>query len=504
MTDTYRANILVVDDEEYVCNIIEESLSQENHSVSVTSDPAEALTILQERPIDLVLSDLVMGEYSGVQVLDAAQAIDRDIIVILMTAHPTVQTAISVLKKGAYDFMVKPFKLEVLKATIRRGLEHQRIKRENLSLKEQVAFLKIANNCSDVQDLEQYLRMVAHSCMREMSAQAVGIIQVDPETRQKIRMVAEIEGEMPSSEVVDMATVGRFALSRDSRPLIDSRPVTAGRRRTVRTFISQPIYVGQSFHGVVNILLFNRFESIRQGQLNVLTILTNSAASAMANYRLYQDLRGSYLQAIHGLANAIEARDAYTAGHTDRVSRIAEAIARHLGWSEMRIHHLHMGCTLHDIGKIGVPDSILNKPGRLTDEELALMQDHPRLGLKIIEGIDLFKPAVPYIIAHHERYDGQGYPNGLKGEEIPIEGRLLTVADTIDAILSNRPYRDGASLEVTMRELINNRGTQFDPHLVDVAIEIIYTGKVDLEAMYGHPFNLEALRSIVSSGKVPV
>ena len=143
-------------------------------------------------------------------------------------------------------------------------------------------------------------------------------------------------------------------------------------------------------------------------------------------------------------------------------------------------------------------------PSRLTDEELAMMQDHPRLGLKIIEGIDLFKPAVPYIIAHHERYDGQGYPNGLKGEEIPIEGRLLTVADTIDAILSNRPYRDGASLEVAMRELINNRGTQFDPHLVDVAIEIICTGKVDLEAMYGHPFNLEALRSIVSSGKVPV
>lgn len=504
MNDSYRANILVVDDEEYVCNIIEESLSQENYSVSVTSDPTEALAILQERPIDLVLSDLVMGDYSGVQVMDAAQAIDRDIIVILMTAHPTVQTAISVLKKGAYDFMVKPFKLEVLKATIRRGLEHQRIKRENLRLKEQVAFLKIANNCSDVQDLEQYLKMVAHSCMREMSARAVGIIQVDPETRQQMRAVADYEAGEEWPEVVEMATVERFALTRNTQPVINSRPTGTGRKKTVRTFISQPIYVGKQFYGVVNILLFNRFESIRQGQLNVLTILTNSAASAMANYRLYQDLRGSYLQAIHGLANAIEARDSYTAGHTDRVSRIAEAIARHLGWSEMQIHNLHMGCTLHDIGKIGVPDSILNKPGRLTSDELALMQDHPRMGLKIIEGIDLFKPAIPYIIAHHERYDGEGYPNGLKGEDIPIEGRLLTVADTVDAILSNRPYRDGASLEIALRELVNNRGTQFDPHLVDVAMHIILTGKVDLQAMYGHPFDLEAARQSLSSGKVPV
>ncbi|MBD3332527.1 response regulator [candidate division GN15 bacterium] len=504
MTDSYRANILVVDDEEYVCNIIEESLSQENYDVTVTSDPTEALATLQEKPIDLVLSDLVMGEYSGIQVMDAAQAIDRDIIVILMTAHPTVQTAISVLKKGAYDFMVKPFKLEVLKATIRRGLEHQRIKRENLQLKEQVAFLKIANNCSDVKDLEHYLKMVAHSCLREMSAQAVGIIQVDPETREKVRVVSESEGDQPRPEVVNLDTVEKFALNRNTQPVIESRPTGIGKNRTVRTFISQPIYVGKHFYGAMNILLFNRFESIRQGQLNVLTILTNSAASAMANYRLYQDLRGSYLQAIHGLANAIEARDSYTAGHTDRVSRIAEAIARHLGWSEIQIHHLHMGCTLHDIGKIGVPDSILNKPGRLTDEEQAMMQSHPLLGLKIIEDIDLFKPAIPYIIAHHERYDGRGYPKGLKGEEIPIEGRLLTVADTLDAILSNRPYRDGASLEVAVSELVNNRGTQFDPYLVDVAIEIILTGKVDLEAMYGHPFDVESIRPLISPGKAPV
>ncbi|MGH8015457.1 MAG: HD-GYP domain-containing protein, partial [Candidatus Zixiibacteriota bacterium] len=223
---------------------------------------------------------------------------------------------------------------------------------------------------------------------------------------------------------------------------------------------------------------------VTPGELHILEILSNFAASAIANWRMYNDVQKSYMNAIKGLANAIEARDAHTAGHTDRVCKLAEVVARHLGWNESRIKDLMMGCTLHDIGKIGVPDSVLNKPNRLTKAEYEKMISHTELGLRIIEGIELFEPAIPYIVSHHERFDGRGYPAGLKGEKIPIEGRLLAVVDTFDAILSNRPYRAGASLKHAIAELQNNKGTQFDPQMVEALFEVIRLGRVDIDILY--------------------
>jgi putative nucleotidyltransferase with HDIG domain len=235
--------------------------------------------------------------------------------------------------------------------------------------------------------------------------------------------------------------------------------------------------------------------------MDALALLAGSAASAIANARLYDDLQQSYFQAIRALTNAIEARDHYTAGHTDRVSRMAEQAALSLGWTEKQIHALRMGCTLHDIGKIGVPDAILNKSGQFTEAERRRMMKHPELGLRVIRGIDLFRPSIPYIIAHHERYDGHGYPRGLKGDEIPIEGRLLAVVDTFDAVMSDRPYRVGASLEIAVRELLDNAGTQFDPRLVRTFLSVIASGKIDLRELYGRDEDLGCLESLPATVK---
>jgi putative nucleotidyltransferase with HDIG domain len=243
----------------------------------------------------------------------------------------------------------------------------------------------------------------------------------------------------------------------------------------------------------------SRFDPITAGQLNLLAILANTASSAIANHSLYQDLQASYLHAISGLANSIEARDSYTAGHTERVSILAEILARRLGWNESRIRNLRMGCTLHDIGKIGVPDSILNKPGALTKEELAKMRSHPAVGLKIIRGIELFQPAVPYIGDHHENFDGSGYPRGLKGEEISIEGRLLAIADTFDAILSDRPYRKGREVSDAVSELLENRGRQFDPLLVDLFLEVLVNGGIEVGEMYNRTFDTLAIQEMISA-----
>ena len=503
MTGNQPISILVVDDEQYICNIIVEALSTEKYHVVAFSDPAKALTHIEQNSVDLVLTDLVMGEYTGVQILESTLAHHCDATVILMTAHPTVQTAISVLRKGAYDFLVKPFRLELLRATIKRGLEHQQVIRENLHLKGQVEFLKVVGAANTEMGIDDFLAMVARSCKNEMGARAVGIIEIDPDSKEPARKVYAGDEEAPLEVVLDNATLDRFTYTRSTKPIIQKEEVIIDGRSQTRISISQPVFVRRCFHGVINLLIETRFDQLTPGQIDVLMLLANSAAAAIANHRHYQEMRISYLQAIKGLANAIEARDEYTAGHTDRVTWLAELMARHMGWEDQPIEHLIMGCTLHDIGKLGVPDSILNKPGRLTDEERLKMQTHAEVGLKVIDGIELFRPAVPYIIAHHEWYDGSGYPRGLKGEEIPIEGRLLAVADTLDAILSDRPYRKGADLEQAVSELIKYKGIQFDPAIVDVLLDLLRSGSVDFRATYGRDMDISELPAPTTNEKAP-
>jgi response regulator RpfG family c-di-GMP phosphodiesterase len=504
MKDNKKIKILVVDDEKHICDIVTEALTSECYDIATATDPRQALKHIRENPLDLVLTDLVMGDFSGEQILEETLANHGDAVVILMTAYPTLETAISVLKKGAYDFLIKPFKLDLLRATVKRGLRHQKVMRENLSLRGQVEFLKIVTASQTGIEIERLLQLVVSACRRELQACAAGLIEIDPDTKDPLRKMYDTEDEDYLATVLDENTISQFTYTKSTKPIVRSEQVRQGNERRIKSFVSQPIFIRRKLHGVINLLVLSRFGQITPGQLDALTLLTNSAASAISNHKLYQELQDSYLQAIRALANAIEARDKYTAGHTDRVSKLAELVAQQLGWSPSQIHDLHMGCTLHDIGKIGVPDSILNKKSSLNEREQWLMHCHPEVGLRIIEGIKLFRPAIPYIIAHHERFDGKGYPRGLKGENIPIEGRLLAVVDAFDAILAKRPYRDGASLEQAVGELIANRGRQFDPQIIDAFIEVIRQDKIDFRQMYGRYEDTEFLQELTVSEKAPV
>jgi len=504
MPSDNTCRILVVDDEDNICKLVVESLSSSNYNVVTFNAVSQAIEYLSANPVDLVLTDLMMGESSGLQVMDAALENHPDAMVVLMTAHPSVETAIAVLKRGAYDFLVKPFKLELLKQTVERGLTHQKALRDNLSLKGQVEFLRVANSFfSSGMDLGQYLEQLLLSCNTELSAVASAMIEVNPRTGEVVRTVTQSNETEGISEVLDVRLLDQFSGSRSSAPVVSSRTVTEDSNRRYRILISQPIMIRRTLSGVINALILSRSDRIPSGQMDALALLAGSAASAIANARLYDDLQQSYFQAIRALTNAIEARDHYTAGHTDRVSRLAEQAALGLGWTDKQILALRMGCTLHDIGKIGVPDAILNKSGQFTEAERRRMMKHPELGLRVIRGIDLFRPSIPYIIAHHERYDGHGYPKGLKGEEIPIEGRLLAVVDTFDAVMSDRPYRAGASLETAVRELLDHSGTQFDPRLVRTFLAVIASGRVDLRELYDRDEDLSCLNSVTPTEKAP-
>ena len=183
------------------------------------------------------------------------------------------------------------------------------------------------------------------------------------------------------------------------------------------------------------------------------------------------DTRAAHLQTVVMLGNVIEARDPYTAGHVDRVRRLALSLGFALNWNAEAIAILEFGAVLHDIGKTMVPRYVLTKAGPLDDEEWELMHQHPQAGAHMLEGVDHLRPAIPYVLYHHEWWNGRGYPFGLKGSDIPAEGRLLAIVDAFDAMTSNRPYRKGLSVADALVEMRKNSGLYFDPEMVAVFLQ---------------------------------
>ncbi len=184
-------------------------------------------------------------------------------------------------------------------------------------------------------------------------------------------------------------------------------------------------------------------------------------------------LENSYLATINSLAYAIESRDAYTRGHSERVAMYSVWLGEKLGLTKRRLRMMQHCCRLHDVGKIGIPDRILLKPGRLTLEERAQVEFHPVYGVEILAGLKFIVKGLPQILHHHERYDGKGYPYGLKKDRIPLDVRIISVADAFDAMTSDRPYRKALKTPEVIAEFKRNSGTQFDPLIVKLLIKLI-------------------------------
>lgn len=187
----------------------------------------------------------------------------------------------------------------------------------------------------------------------------------------------------------------------------------------------------------------------------------------------YDKLERAYMESIQTLRYTVEAKDTYTRGHSDRVSEFSVLIGKHLGLPETDLKTLQIGGLFHDIGKIGVPDSILLKEGKLTDDEYSEIKNHPTIGAHILSSATIFKDIIPIVKHHHEKYDGNGYPGKLKGDDIPYFARIAAVADTFDAMTSKRTYRDALPLEVVISEIERCKGTQFDPKIADVFLDIL-------------------------------
>ena len=189
-------------------------------------------------------------------------------------------------------------------------------------------------------------------------------------------------------------------------------------------------------------------------------------------YVRYKDLLSSYVSTIKVILRALDSRDAISSGHSQRVADYSRTTGEKLGLSPINIRDLELASLLHDVGKIGVSEYILGKPGKLTDQELFMIKKHPEIGGKIVEDVEFLKPTVPYILHHHERFDGKGYPDGLAGEDIPLNARIISVTETYDFLTSDLSYRKALSKEQAFDELKRVSGSQFDPDVVSAFINI--------------------------------
>ncbi len=207
------------------------------------------------------------------------------------------------------------------------------------------------------------------------------------------------------------------------------------------------------------------FDSVDSKLLNS---IANESAIYLENARLFEDVHGLMMGLLHSLTSAVDAKDAYTCGHSERVALISRHLAQASGLGDRDVEQIYMAGLLHDVGKIGVPEAVLQKAGRLTPEEFEQIKRHPAIGARILQDVKQIQGIIPGVLHHHERYDGKGYPSGLSGEAIPLMGRIICLADCFDAMTSSRTYRKGLPLEVAMAEIRRCAGTQFDPRLAEV------------------------------------
>lgn len=232
-------------------------------------------------------------------------------------------------------------------------------------------------------------------------------------------------------------------------------------------FLAVKMKNNMDMDGWLGLVSFNLREIFRQSELSLLVTMAEQIAVVLSNQELYSDMERFVINVVKSLVQAIEAKDVYTRGHSERVNIYCMMIANELKLSEKDKKSLHWASMLHDIGKIAIPESILNKPARLTDSEYDIIKTHPEKGYEILKPIDQLKDSVEGLLYHHERYDGGGYPEGIRGEDIPFAARIIAVADTYDAITSNRAYRTAEEKDKAMKIIREVSGTQLDPGIVE-------------------------------------
>jgi len=488
------ARILVVDDERVIREILAEFLTLEGFSVNTVDDGEKALTELRLHPYDLVITDLKMPRISGLQLLEKIEAERLGVQTVLMTGFGTVETAIEAMKRGAYDYLLKPFKVEDVIHVVERALHRRRLQAENIRLREALTIYKVSEAIALSHDIEHILDVVLKAARDEVNADVATLNLLDPRTglfEERVRLVGDGLARAPQlpSPAFGVLT-GEFAAG----STILAHGGKASRYFTehaapaeLTSFVAVPLQVRANMVGVLNVFAFTPGKKFDEGHRKMLAVLASRAASAIENARLYGELVSSndslsaanqtleqmFQQTVAGFAQALEESDLYTRGHSERVAVYSEVLGRGLSIPDRELRDLVQAGVMHDVGKIGVRYDMLNKPGKLTPEEVSVFRQHPEKGKRILEPVPCLHGLIDGCWCHHEWWDGGGYPRGLAGHAIPLVGRIVAIADAYDAMTSDRAYRRALPHDVAIGEIERCAGTQFDPELSAAFVKLI-------------------------------
>jgi len=505
-----RPRVLIVDDEKFIRDILADFLGMEGYIVRTAEDGAAALTELSNAHYDLIISDLKMPRMGGIELLDAIGTAAPSALTVIMTGFGTVETAIDAMKRGAYDYILKPFKVEEVIRVVQRGLDKQRLAAENLRLREAVSLYKVSEAIAASLSLEEVLATIGDTALQELKGDLVSTWLDNGEggyfERQRLVQARPVDsmtqpvahpvgpGVLPESRAEGHGSVAYGALVPEafvSHYAAHSTLLEQGARGNrffgspsavpLVSLVSVPLRMKTRLLGWICVASFTKQKRFNEGHRKLLSIVGSRAAAAIENARLYEDLRATFQQTIEGLARAIDKMDRYTAGHSERVATYATYLAVRLGLSADTIEIVRQSALMHDIGKIGCVMN-LNKPGKLTQDEYEVFKRHPAYGRDILDPIRFLHPLIPGVHLHHERWDGRGYPLGLKGNDVPLMARIIAVADTYDAMTSDRAYRRALPHEVAVGEIERCSRTQFDPEVVHLFMSRIEEFRDDLRS----------------------
>lgn len=491
---TDSRSILVVDDDDGSRSLITEALIENGYlDTQGYENGLKALEVLKNTRFDLVISDLKMPGISGLDLLNHIKDLDSPPPVIIVTAYPTTDVTVSAMKGGAVDFLAKPFRIEDLLFKVHLYLqetaflteEEERERNTDWQLNEKIRELstinligeRIERSRKNDDDIFEDIVTVALT----MTAGEHCLISLFDERgnvfHEKIlrSKAAGSEGANEADNLIKLLEPFFTKVTLHHKPLLLNGDPQYNFKGSC---LAVPLLIRNKIFGILAVFSGNPAVIFTQKDLSHIQNLAARASLYLENTILYESLFSSIMNTFESLIHSIHARDQYTERHSRSVTEMALMTAREAGCSSYEIESLRISAHLHDIGKIAVPDGILLKPGGLTDEEYDVIKTHPSIGESILKSIALFEQERIIVRHHHERWDGRGYPDGLGQHDIPFLARILSVADTFDAMTSDRPYRKGLPVTVAIEELVKNRWKQFDGDVVDIFLSTLTSGAV--------------------------
>lgn len=493
----HPVRVLVVDDESVVRDFMMEILTACGYSVDTVPSGAAALEHLKGHDdIGVVLTDVVMPEMNGIELIRALRTIRPDVVPVVMTGFATLETARDAVREGAYDYILKPFNPSEIRMSIGKALERRHLMDENLRLRELAGLFEFSEAIACIHDERVLVQFVLRAALHHTHAERGSILLALP--GQEGLVIAADAGlpEGTSRERIRLDSGIAGWVARHGRPLLiedlslEPELAPLGLGLAERSFVSVPLLgrvnrtkremPDSNTHviGIMNVTLKKGGDAFTRADLKMLNLMADQVAGAIENIRLIKDIEDSHLSTLKSLALLLEARDRYTHGHSQRVRHYCLKTGLHFGLPEEALKTLELGAVLHDIGKIGLDDALLNKPGAFDESEWQAVRRHPVVGYEVLVPVGRHMPGVLELVrSHHERLDGRGYPDGLKGDDLSLPVRIIAVADAYDAMSTDRAYRPGMSKERIVAELRRCSGTQFDPAVAQFFIDMIECGE---------------------------